>query len=183
MSDPKIIELAKKMKALADKGVGGEKETAERKLKELMEKYNLSLEDIESEVVDHHFINLPDDPNQYRLLRQIIARVNIERRFYGKFDKKTMKQVGGYSHSIKCTNSEFIEIMAMFDWYKVVLKKELDAFFYAFFSVNDLLVSRNSDDGEISEEDRLKAEKAAMMAMGLSKDDSYRKRLENKTNE
>ena len=32
----KYLELAKKLKALADKGVGGEKDTADRMLKDLM---------------------------------------------------------------------------------------------------------------------------------------------------
>lgn len=34
-------ELLKKLQALAERGVGGEKETAERKLRQLMEKYGI----------------------------------------------------------------------------------------------------------------------------------------------
>ena len=34
-------ELLKKLQALAERGVGGEKETAERKLKQLIEKYGI----------------------------------------------------------------------------------------------------------------------------------------------
>lgn len=34
-------ELLKKLQALAERGVGGEKESAERKLRELIKKYNI----------------------------------------------------------------------------------------------------------------------------------------------
>lgn len=34
-------ELLKKLQALAERGVGGEKETAERKLKQLIKKYGI----------------------------------------------------------------------------------------------------------------------------------------------
>lgn len=37
-------ELLKKLQALAERGVGGEKETAERKLRQLMEKYGMRMQ-------------------------------------------------------------------------------------------------------------------------------------------
>ena len=47
-------ELLKKLQALAERGVGGEKEGAERKLKELIKKYGIEedglLEDKEEEL-------------------------------------------------------------------------------------------------------------------------------------
>lgn len=39
--DDKKKQLLNKLKALAERGVGGEKETAQRKLQELMEKYEI----------------------------------------------------------------------------------------------------------------------------------------------
>lgn len=41
MIDPKILEKARKLKALADRGVGGEKENAQRMLEEYMKKHGL----------------------------------------------------------------------------------------------------------------------------------------------
>lgn len=43
----KYIELAKKLKELADRGTGGEKVNAEQQLTRLMEKHGITLEDIE----------------------------------------------------------------------------------------------------------------------------------------
>ena len=45
----KYIELAKKLKALADRGIGGEKINAEKMLNALMKKHKISIEDIEGE--------------------------------------------------------------------------------------------------------------------------------------
>ncbi len=39
----KIIELAKKLKALSERGEGGEKLNADRMLKDLMNKHDISL--------------------------------------------------------------------------------------------------------------------------------------------
>lgn len=40
MTSEKNIELMKKMMALAERGIDGEKETAKRKLEQLMDKYD-----------------------------------------------------------------------------------------------------------------------------------------------
>ena len=44
--DDKKKQLLNKLKALAERGVGGEKETAQRKLQELMEKYEIDENDL-----------------------------------------------------------------------------------------------------------------------------------------
>lgn len=41
MIDEKKIELMKKLQRLAERGVGGEKEGAQKKLQQLMKKFNL----------------------------------------------------------------------------------------------------------------------------------------------
>ena len=42
-----ILLLAKKLKELADRGIGGEKQNAEKKLKMLMSKYGITPEMLE----------------------------------------------------------------------------------------------------------------------------------------
>lgn len=55
MSDKKK-ELLKKLQALAERGVGGERETAERKLKELNKKYGIEEEELnEDKIIDFDF--------------------------------------------------------------------------------------------------------------------------------
>lgn len=45
MIDEKKIELMKKLQRLAERGVGGEKEGAQKKLQQLMKKYNIEESD------------------------------------------------------------------------------------------------------------------------------------------
>ena len=47
--DDKKKQLLNKLKALAERGVGGEKETAQRKLKKLMKKYDVEEADLSDE--------------------------------------------------------------------------------------------------------------------------------------
>ena len=46
MNRNKIIELAKKIKTLAEKGKGGEKNAAKEKLERICQKYNISEKEI-----------------------------------------------------------------------------------------------------------------------------------------
>ena len=49
MMDQKKIDLLKKLKTLAEQGVGGEKETAQKKLKQLMQKYDVEEDELSEE--------------------------------------------------------------------------------------------------------------------------------------
>lgn len=49
-------ELLKKLQALAERGVGGEKETAERKLKQLIKKYGIEEAELsEDKIMEFEF--------------------------------------------------------------------------------------------------------------------------------
>lgn len=52
MIDPKILETARKLKALADRGEGGEKENAKRMLEKYMKKHNLTFKNKANLTVD-----------------------------------------------------------------------------------------------------------------------------------
>ena len=47
--EEKTKERLKKLQALAERGVGGEKETAQRKLEQLLKANSLTLDDLETE--------------------------------------------------------------------------------------------------------------------------------------
>lgn len=51
-----LLKRLERVKALAERGVGGEKENAEALLKRLMEKYDISDEDIEDTSIRTYFI-------------------------------------------------------------------------------------------------------------------------------
>ena len=71
-------ELLRKLRALAERGVGGERQNAQKKLDELIKKYNISDEELEDEVAElYHF--------KYRGKRESALLVQI---MYKVCDKK-----------------------------------------------------------------------------------------------
>jgi len=149
----KIIELAKKLKALSDKGVGGEKINAEAMLNALMKKHNITIEQIDGEEMIDYFFNITK--NEHPMWYQIVKHINYSIKCYGEFPKKIMK---GHSlkgnYMITCTASEYIEIEAKYNFYTNLYKEELDVFFFAFCKANQLLIDNpNRKDKEMSLED------------------------------
>lgn len=143
----KHLELAKKLKALADKGVAGEKLNAEKMLSEFMKKHNLTIEEIEGEAEGEYFFKL--EKEDVMLWRQIVANVNYKIPKYGEFPKTHIKKyyLGG-NYLIKCTAAEFVEIESKFNFYKNLYKQELEVFYSAFIHANSLYSSRPAKDGE-----------------------------------
>ena len=52
----RLIDKLMKTKALAERGVGGERENAERILTAMLQKYGISLDDLESEEETTHWL-------------------------------------------------------------------------------------------------------------------------------
>lgn len=77
-SKDKKRELLKKLKALAERGVGGEKASAEEKLSLLMNKYGISDEDLSEEQVGLHEFHYKTTQER-DLLYQIFYQINHER--------------------------------------------------------------------------------------------------------
>lgn len=151
----KHLELARKLKALADRGVGGEKETAESMLNALLKKHNITIEEIECEKIEEYYFNLT--PGEHDLWHQIIKHVNYSIKCYGEFPKKLIKdaELGG-NYMIKCTAANYVEIDAKYAFYKNLYNEELDVFYSAFLMANDLLVdnpNKKDDNSDISMED------------------------------
>ena len=110
MTPEKILELIKKVKALVDKGVGGESSSAKEKLKILCEKYNISesqLEDID-EKRDYYFILR--DNHERELLKNIICMVLEVSSFRWKENNSCVK--------ISLTESKYRDIDDAFEYYK-----------------------------------------------------------------
>lgn len=110
MTPEKILELIRKVKALVDKGVGGESSSAKEKLKILCEKYNISesqLEDID-EKYDYYFILR--DNNERELLKNITCMV---------LDVPSLKwREHNLCIKISLTNSQHRDIDEAFEYYK-----------------------------------------------------------------
>lgn len=174
----KHIDLAKKLKALADKGVGGEKTNAEAMLKELMKKHGISLTDIEDEKIEDYYFTLEE--NEFSLWRQIVGHVNNSIIVYGKFPKSLMKKynlTGNYM--IQCTASEYIEIEAKNNFYQRLYLEELGVFYKAFIMANHLEAKSKGKDKEMTPKELEEYYRANRMASGI-KVGQFMKQLEQK---
>ena len=159
----KKTALLLKLKALAERGVGGEKVNAERMLKELMKKYKITDIEIETDQVEWRVFTVP----RFRLLNKLFWQVlinTIEVTSYFKTNKRDV-------FKFKCTYSEQVEILAKYKFYEHHLQNDLDAFLIAFVQKNKLfsLVKSNKEPREMSDEDLLKYRKAEMMKMGMDR--------------
>lgn len=168
----RAIELAKKLKALADRGIGGEKINAEKMLNDFIKKHNIKLEDIEKEDINDYFFKI-DENNLllFRLIRQITTKVSKEIKKY-LFNKKTIRQYklsGNYM--ISCTLYEYIEIKNTFDIMSKLFEKELEVFYTSFLYANDLLIEpdADSDISKYSEEEIEQFNRAVKMSNNIKK--------------
>ena len=171
MTNEKIIALANKLYELTQRGVGGEKENAVTQLNKLMEKYNITLNDLNEETTN--FFTFKWDWSLYiskKLLCQIIFMVVPEEHKY-KTDKK-------YTVGVYCTHEQRLEIIALYNFYLDAFKNDLKIFYRAFLNQNDLYPADEKYCNENPTEEELKLYKSAiLMAQGLNKH-QYLKQLE-----
>lgn len=156
--------LLLKIKALAERGVGGEADNAEALLARLMDKYGVSdeeLEEMHRTRSDFEF----HGQEQKKILRQIIYRVTSGYAYelrYTNSGRKVKTQLGA-----ECTPAEKVEIEYLFDFYKRLWEREKTAFLEAFIQKHKLFAIRDGEEPEeLSREEALK-----MMALMLGMSD------------
>lgn len=181
MNKEELLAKITKLKALAERGVGGEKETAQAMLDRLMQENDISEADISQDVVkDHEFYYEKNMPFTTRLLSQIAYSV------FGDIDDD--KGVYNYVHKskgracVRCTDLEFLEVVAKYEFYVYHLAADLKILYNAFVSRNHLyppkeLTKPSTNCHNMTEDER----KAAFLAMSLDKHEFF-KQIEEKNN-
>lgn len=161
--DGKTIQRIKKLQALAERGVGGEKETAAKMLQRLLEKNGIStLEELEKEEAEY-FLFSYKGRHEIKLLKQCIYKVlgysdNTE--YYRT--RGTRQKIGIY-----CTKAQRIEIELEFEFYRNVFYEELSVFMDAFIQAQKIFPpdAPHGSFDEFNERDM----KIALMAGGIDK--------------
>ena len=129
-------ELLKKLKALVDRGIDGEKVNAEKKLKELMRKYDIS----ENELIEDKITTVAfkyHGKEQRRLLVQIIYKVTNCTDFY-TYHSINSGRKSKTSLGADVTAAQKIEIEFLFDFYAKQYEKERSNFLEAFIQKHKL---------------------------------------------
>lgn len=132
--DEKTIQRIKKLQALAERGVGGEKDTAEKMLQKMMEKNGIqSLDELQSEKCEYTLFSY-NGKHERKLLIQCIYKVLTaagDRRYY--HSKGTRQKLGIY-----CTKAQKLEIEMEFAFYRNVFYEELDIFMSALINAQGI---------------------------------------------
>ena len=145
----KRIEKLKKIKALAERGIGGEKEGAIKLYNELLAKYELSESEINEDKIERRWVRFKSYVDQ-RLIAQLFYKVTGDRTHYEKVDKR--RNLVGF----ECTEFEYQEFLFYYNFYTEHLQNELDVFLGAFIVANQLFPDSNArvkvnDDTDIEE--------------------------------
>lgn len=176
----KAMELAFKLKALADQGVDGERENAEQMLLRHCAKHNINIEDLEKEEQKTFYMHCT--PGDYKLLLQIASTVLGIEFNIGWLKGKSMADKN--TRWIRCTRSEYVLISAKFDFYKKAYEEELEIFKAAFIQKNKLYPINDTREStpyeELSAEEKEKMYRAEMLAEGIKKV-NFAKQLTNDT--
>ena len=158
--DMEKVEVIKKLKALKDRGIGGEKENAAKLLEKLMKKYNITEEEIKNEETKIVWVNLRNKAEE-RICSQIL---------YAYFDNADLRQ--RYKDRTKCfvelTAAQEIEFKYMLSIYLESFYKEQDVFISAFIQKNKIFPANGKvvNTSELSQEEKERALKAAILAEG-----------------
>lgn len=132
--DEKTIQRIKKLQALAERGVGGEKTTAQKKLAKLLKDNGInSLDELQKEEYEYTIFSY-NGKHEIKLLRQCIYKV-----MGAKSDRTAYKPYGRRQKiGIYCTKAQKIEIELEFEFYRNVFYEELSTFMDAFIQAQKI---------------------------------------------
>ena len=154
--------LLKKIRALAERGVGGEADNAEEILRRLMEKYGVSEDELDEVERRRHDFEY-HGKEQETLLRQVVYKVTGGYAYnlvYRASGRRVKTRLGA-----DCTAAEKVEIEFLFDFYTRLWERERAAFLSAFIQKHRIFAIRDDiEPKEVSREELLKMQ-ALMLGM------------------
>jgi hypothetical protein len=159
MSNPEqILDRARRIAALAQRGVDGERLNAERMLAEFLAKHGLEVEDLEREERQWYEFDKVDVPNGDMLWAQCVGSV-----------ADTQKQVrcsGGnvIGYQALLTAAEHAEACMKLAVFVPLYKDELQVWFLSFLHANELF-GLGPSRGDLSEKEKEQNRRAATMSM------------------
>lgn len=177
MSNDNILLLAKKLKELAERGIGGEKENAEKKLSSLMQKYGITPEMLEENLMRERSFEIGKFPNfDHQIITSVIGR---NRSVY----KSKRKIKGKHYLYVELTDIEFIEISEKIAFYSAKYEQDLDLFYTAFIQRNRLFVKKDDSESpknepKLTNEEKIKRAKTFNMMMAMEAH-QFQKTIEN----
>lgn len=170
------IQRLKKLLSLAERGVGGEAENARRILDQLLDKYNITLDDLRSNNVRERAFPYKTK-DEFHLFIQILANIfGTTSEVFTKAKYNTRKK----QLYVELSDLDFIDLSNMWSFYRAQFNKERKRLFADMFSafvMKHNIYSRDpKDPGENSEPDWDRLERIFNLSKSME-DVQYRKAL------
>lgn len=166
-----------KLKALAERGVGGEADNARRLLLKLCADNGIDLSDLDATMSPKDTLFKVGRSTLYKtLFMQCYAYVTNKQTISYKTD--------GVNCWVEVTPLQAAQIRDLFEWHKVNIDKEFkdfkDNFMYAYVQKHGLVChTEHESDEDLSKEDLERLRKAVTLMRGMS-DRTYIKSIENR---
>ena len=173
MTSEDILDRLRKMKALADRGVGGERANAQRLLATIAAEHGISLDQLDDDLLKTFRITL-SHVFKRKLLNQLCALKRQELKLDGALtsdERLTMWTCRKKNlYAIKdCTDAEWVELTAKLEILARAYKRQEDEFYSAFLFANNLLVEAEGPEPELSLAERQRLHRVAQMSMGIER--------------
>lgn len=122
-------DILRKLKALSERGEGGEAINAADKLQQLLKQYGMDESDLEDEAREQRTIKYGDGQFDKKLIDQVIYMVmgDIDTYYQLRKGRKVPNVL-----VVECTIAEQIEIQTAYDFYQHHLNVGLDNYYKAF---------------------------------------------------
>jgi hypothetical protein len=159
----KILALARKLKALAEQGVGGEKVNAQKMLLDLCKKHNINPDTLDQEKRKRHtFIGT-------RLTEAIL--VSVVAKVCGRKREQYQPHKKKYGVQVDVSEAERLEILALYGIYARAYERTLSDMETAFIFKNDIFPPDDDDDEEEpqTEEDKEQSYRIIQLMGGLER--------------
>ena len=192
MDADKLKERLRKMKALADFGIGGERDAAERLIREITAKYGITLDDIDDDIEHERKLEFKAAWAR-KIFIQLLGLMRIEQYGDRNADKLKLyvksewvkKRGRKYGRSCKvryytrCTDTQWIELQAKQTVLCAAYEKQIKAFPLAFLMRNDLLMPADPESPAPTTKEKEAYATAEQLSMGIERT-SLNKQLEMK---
>lgn len=174
--DKQLFSRLSKIKALADRGFGGEKENASQLFHQLLSQHGLSLSDFEREgetEIEFHLVVKQEDTIMYGLFVQLTASLELESFVFAKHLRGDRK----HTQILKGSAAKIEEFKLKWEVYGEALKEEVGATILAFYATNSLFRPRKDDAPYKKRSELSKAERKALEKMMSMERVQIQKRL------
>ncbi|MFJ3259686.1 DUF2786 domain-containing protein [Pseudomonas sp. NPDC086581] len=147
-TDEKVQAKLRKLLALAERGVGGERDTARRMLDKMLERHGLTIDDLCDEQPSIRWFPMANT-HERRLASQIMAKV-CDTLSPGVYTHRHNRRTIG----VEVTPAEAIEFELHYETLRKALAEHFEIAFSAFVQANRLFPSTpGKDDSPLSEQD------------------------------